>query len=197
MPGLNDAGYLIPSRTVLYTAPVDTVAPDTSLLDNPGIAWTILGHVGDETGDGNVSFTREGGDVTTKGSMTKKAIRQIVDTVISGVDVDITQFTRDVLALYVGTSGGTGPTVFQVEGVSDGLATERAMLVVWEDGTKRVGLYAPRGSFTGRDNLDTASIEDAVRIPLHVGFLDSATLTGPTGKSLRYDWLSPTLLAIS
>jgi len=197
MPGLNDDAYTIVSRTVIYTATVDTVAPDANSLDSPGGSWTILGHVGDETGDGNASYTREGGDVTTKGSMTKKAIRQVVDPVVSGLDVDITQWDRAALALYHGTNAGSNPTVLQVEGASDGLATEKAMLVVWEDGTKRVALYAPRGSWTGRDNIDTASIEDAVAIPLHVGFLDSETLTGPNSKPLRFSWISPTQLTIS
>jgi hypothetical protein len=197
MPGLNDDAYVIVSRTVVYSAPVDEPAPDANSLDNPGGNWEIVGHVGDETGDGNVTFTREGGDVTTKGSMTKRAIRQLVDPVISGVDLDITQWDREALSLYTGTSGGTNPTVFQVEGSAEGTATERAKLTVWEDGTKRVALYAPRGSWTGRDNIDTATIEDAVAVPLHVGFLDSETLTGPTGNPLRYSWISPTLMTIS
>jgi hypothetical protein len=197
MPGLNDSAYVIVSRTVVYTAAVDTAAPDANSLDSPGVAWTILGHIGDETGEGNATFTREGGDVTTKGSMTKKAIRQLVDPVASGIDMDITQWDRSSLSLYVGTSGGTNPTRFDVSGVNDGVATERAVLVVWEDGVKRVALYAPRGSITGRDNIDTASIEDAVAIPLHVGFLDSETLNDQAGNDLRYSWISPTLLTIS
>jgi hypothetical protein len=197
MPGLNDNGYFLNSRTVLYTAPVDTAQPDASVLDSPPVAWTILGHVGDETGDGNASFTREGGDVTTKGSITKKAIRTVVDPVFSGIDVDVTQLTRIPLQLYHGTAGGTNPTAMQIDGNSEGTATELAMLVVWEDGTKRVGLYAPRASWTGRDNIDTDSIEDAVRIPLHASFLDSATINASNGKPLRYTWISPTLLVLS
>lgn len=197
--GLVDTGYVLPGRTVLYTAPVDTAAPTTTLsgLDSPGVAWTILGHVGDETGDGDPSFTRDGGDVTTKGSMTKKAIRQVVEPVTTGIDVDLTQFTRGVLALYTGTVGGNVAGTFAVEGASDGVATESAMLVVWEDGGIRVGLYAPRVSWTGRDSIDTDSIEDAIRVPLHAGFLDSATIVGPNGKPLRYSWLSPTLFPSS
>lgn len=194
---LVDQGYVLPSRIVLYTAVVDTVAPAAASLDTPGVAWTILGHVGDETGDGAPSFTRDGGDVTTKGSMTKRAIRQVVEPVNTGIDVDMTQFTRSVLALYHGTSGGNAPGVMAIEGQYDGATTETAMLIVWEDGTARVGLYAPRVSWTGRDNIDTDSIEDAVRIPLHAGFLDSSTIVGPNGKPLRYDWLSPTLLPSS
>lgn len=194
---LNDNGYFLVQRTVLYTAPVDTAAPAAASLDSPGGSWTILGHIGDETAQGNVSFTRDGGDVTTKGSITKKAIRQVVEPVETGFDVDVSQFTRNVIALYVGTTGGTTDGVFQVEGASDGVATETASLVVWEDGTKRVGLYAPRVSWTGRDNITTDSIEDAIVIPLHAGFLDSATVVGPTGKPLRYDWISPTLMPLS
>jgi len=193
---LNDAGYFIPSRTVIYTAPVDTAAPADTALDTPAGAWKILGHLGDETGDGNVSFTREGGDVTTKGSMTKKAIRTVVDTVVSGIDFDLTQWTREALSRYHGSNVGTN-TALQVSGVNDGTSTAEAVLVVWEDGTKRVGLYAPNTAITGRDNLDTASIEDAVKVPLHASFLDSATINDANGKPLRFTWISPTLLGLS
>src|SRR5882724_5337213 len=188
-PGLNDAGYVLLNNTTLYTAAVDTAAVDANSLDTPGVAWTILGHVGDETGKGNIVLTKDGGTATTKGSMTKRAIRQVVDPVFHGVDVDITQWTRDVLALYHGTSGGTNPTAMQIEGVSDGSTTNRAMLVVWADGTKRVGLYAPNVSWTGRDAIDTTSVADAVAIPLHGAFLDSPTLVGPASKALRYTWI--------
>ena len=194
---LEDDGYVLINRTVLYDAPVDTPAPGPTELDNPPAPWTILGHVGDETGDGNVSFTRDGGEVTTKGSMTKRAIRQVVEPVISGIDVDVTQFTRNVIALYTGTDGGSTTGVFHVEGASDGGVTERASLTVWEDGDIRVALYAPRAGWTGREAIEPTSIEDAVRIPLHAGFLDSETLTGSTGKPLRYDWISPDLMATS
>lgn len=197
MPGLIDAGYFIVGKTTIYKAPVDTVAPDTSLLDNPPVAWVPVGHIGDETASGNVAFTRDGGGTTTKGSITKKSIRTLVDPVFSGVDVDLSQWTRDVLALYIGTAGGTGPTVLQVEGEKDGLVTQAAMLVVWADGNNRVALYAPNGSWGGRDNISTDSIADAVVLPMHISFVDSATLNGPSGKALRYSWLSPTLLAIS
>lgn len=194
---LNDNGYFLVSRTVLYTAAVDTAAPAAASLDTPGVAWTILGHIGDETAQGNVAFTREGGDVTTKGSITRKAIRQVVQAVATGFDVDVTQFTREVMALYVGTTGGPTAGIFAVEGQYDGQATETAALVVWEDGTKRVGLYAPRVSWTGRDNITTDSIEDAIAVPLHAAFLDSNTIVGPNGKPLRYDWISPTLMPLS
>lgn len=194
---LVDEGYVLPSRIVLYTAPVDTAAPAPGSLDSPGVAWTILGHVGDETGNGAPAFTRDGGDVSTKGSMTTQAIRQVVQPVASGVDVDMTQFTRGVLALYTGTVGGNAAGVFAVEGTSDGKATETALLIVWEDGDTRVALYAPRVGWTGRDNIDTDSIEDAIAIPLHAGFLDSETITGPTSKPLRYDWLGTDLFPSS
>lgn len=194
---LVDNGYILPSRIVVYTGAVDAAAPAAASLDTPGVAWTIRGHVGDETGNGAPSFTRDGGDVTTKGSMTKRAIRQVVEPVNSGVDMDFTQFTRDILSLYTGTTGGNVAGSFQVEGSSDGGTTATSLLVVWEDGAERVGLYAPNVSWTGRDNIDTDSIEDAIAVPVHAGFLDSPSLLGPTGKPLRYSWISPDLFPSS
>lgn len=194
---LVDNGYILPSRIVVYTGLVDATAPVPASLDTPGGSWTIRGHVGDETGNGAPSFTRDGGDVTTKGSMTKRAIRQVVEPVNSGVDMDFTQFTRDILSLYTGTTGGNTPGTFDVEGASDGGTTPTSLLIVWEDGTERVGLYAPNVSWTGRDNIDTDSIEDAIAVPVHAGFLDSPSLVGPTGKPLRYRWISPDLFPSS
>ena len=197
---LNDTGYLIPSRIVVWDAPVDTVAPTNSVggLDAPTSPWAILAHVADETASGAPSLTRDGGDVTTKGSMTKRAIRTIVDPVTTGVDMDFTQLSRDTLKLYHSGTGGTTGGIFQVSSATDGGTTERAMLLVWEDGTSRVALYAPRVSWTGRDNIDTDSIEDAVKVPMHASFLDSSTLLAYDGKPLRYTWISPSnLLGLS
>lgn len=190
---LNDTGYFLVSRTIIYKAPTDTAAPPNTLvgLDTPGDPWEIIGHIGDETASGNASLTRDGGDVTTKGSITKRAIRQVVEPVTTGIDVDITQWTRGVLALYHGGDGGSTAGEFEVTSTTDGTTTETALLIVWEDGQTRVALYAPRVSWTGRDALNTDSIEDAVAIPLHAGFLDSATLVGSNGKPLRYKWISP------
>lgn len=192
---LIDKGYFLVSRTVAYRAPVDTVAPTD--LDNPGAAWDIIGHIGDETGQGNASLTRDGGDVTTKGSITKRAIRQVVEPVVSGIDVDLSQWTRGTLSLYHGGSGGSTAGSFEVTGGNEGTTTETALLIVWEDGLERIALYSPRVSWTGRDAITTDSIEDAVVIPLHAGFLDSATINGEDGKPLRYKWISPDLLALS
>lgn len=195
---LVDEAYVLVSRCLVYTGAVDAAEPAATAvaLDTPA-GFTILGHVGDETGDGDPAFTRDGGDVTTKGSMSKRAIRQVVEPVNSGVDLDLTQLTRGSLSLYHGTNGGTTIGKIKVAGSADGGTTETSLLIVWEDGATRVGLYAPRVSWTGRDNIDTDSIEDAVRVPLHAGFLDSESLTDDDGAPLRYTWISPTLFPLS
>jgi len=192
---LTDAGYFLPSAggTMVYTADIDTPAPAD--LGTPGADWNVVGHVGDESGDGDPAFTRDGGDVTTKGSMSKRAIRTITEAVTTGVEMDFTQFTRDVLALYHGTDGGTTDGEFAV-GANDDGSTETALLIVWRDGNIAVGLYAPRVSWTGRDNIDTDSVEDAIKIPMAASFLDSPTQTAATGNPLRYKWISPVLLEI-
>lgn len=187
---LIDSGYIMPSRIVVYKAPTDTPAPSAASLLSPASPWAIVGHVGDEEGNGAPSFTRDGGDVSTKGSMSKRAIRQVVAAVNTGLDMDFTQFSRVPLSLYTGTDGGNVSGVFAVEGASDGGTTESAALIVWEDGAEQVALYSPKGAWTGRDNIDTDSVEDAIAVPVHFGFLDSDTIVGPTGKPLRYSWIT-------
>lgn len=186
---LNDSAYIITQKTLVYTAPVNTAAPAPGALDSPTSPWAVLAHVGDETGDGNVSFTRDGGDVTTKGSMSKRTIRTVTEAVVTGVEMDFTQVSRETLALYHGTTGGTTDGVFAVNDGEDG-STQTAMLVVWSDGGVRVALYAPKVSWSGRDNIDTDSVEDAIRVPVQATFLT------PTSGA-KYSWISPTLFPLS
>jgi hypothetical protein len=184
---LNDLGYVIPNRTMVYTAPVGTAAPSptTVALDAPTTPWMVVGHVGDETGDGNVSFVRDGGDVTSKGSMSKQTIRTITEAVTVGIELDFTQITRETLALYHGTDGGATDGTFEVTDADDG-STLTAVLIVWSDGANRVALYAAKASWSGRDSIDTDSVEDAVRVPVQATFL-----TPDTGA--KYSWLSNVL----
>lgn len=191
---LRDDAYVIPSRILVYTAPVGTVIADPVTkagLDTPPNPWALLAHVATEEGDGAPGFTRDGGDVTKKGSMTKRQIRTVIAAVATGMEMDFTQLSRETLALYHGTAGGTTAGRFSVYS-SDNGATETAVLVVWEDGTKRVGLTCERGSWSGRDSITTDSVEDAVRVPMSLSFLDPDGVPAPA-----FEWLSPTLLPLS
>lgn len=193
---LRDEGYFLPAAggTLVYTAPVDTPAPAPSALAAPSSPWAVLAHVGDETGDGNVDFTRDGGDITVKGSMSKKAIRTTTEAVTTGIEADFTQLSRETLALYHGTTGGSTTGVFEVSGTDDG-STNTAFLVVFSDGTNQVALYAPKVSWAARDNINFDSTEDATRVPMAATFLDSDTLTAANSKPLRYTWIAPELLS--
>lgn len=188
---LIDAGYFLTSNAYVYTAPVGTAKPaaTAAALATPDAAWVLLGHLGTEAGDGMPEFGLNGGDVTPKGSMSKKQIRTITAAVTREIDFNLTQFTRDALALYYGSNGGAVDGYFDVQGVDDGNSTEKALLFTFRDGTNWVGFWAGRASISGQDSIKTEKPEDAIAVPLKAIALDPAT-----GSDPRYSWISPALL---
>jgi|SRR6187551_168568 len=191
---LVDAGYTIPGTAFFYTAAQDTVAPaaTNTALAAPAVAWTLEGHLGLDDGTGMPNFEFEGGEVTVKGSMSKKAIRTSVSKVGRTIPFSLSQFTRNCLALYYGGTGGVADGVFDVMAADDGVPTRRAILFTFNDGGNWVGFYAPRADIIGADALSTEDVENALLLPLRATILDSATpLSVP-----KFKWLSETLLDI-
>jgi len=189
---LVDAGYTIPGTAFCYTATQDTAAPANTnvALAAPAVAWSLVGHLGLDDGTGMPNFEFDGGEVTVKGSMSKKAIRTSVSKIGRTIPFALSQFTRECLSLYYGGTGGTTTGAFEVLASSDGVPTRKALLFTFNDGGNWVGFYAPRVDIIGADAISTEDVENAILLPLRATILDSATpLTVP-----KFKWISETLL---
>lgn len=191
---LIDAGYFLTANAFVYTAPVGTARPDATAvaLETPGSPWELAGHLATEEGDGMPEFGLDGGDVTPKGSMSKKQIRTVVSPVTREIEFSLTQFTRVGLGLYYGGTGGATVGFFEVDSDSDGDATEKALLFTFRDGENWVGFHAGRAAISGADSIDTTDPENAIALPLKAIALDPESGSGP-----RFSWISPSLLALS
>ncbi|ATY11567.1 hypothetical protein CU254_14700 [Amycolatopsis sp. AA4] len=195
---LRDEGYFIPQSLHVYQAAPGTPPPTPEQIAPGGTlpaVWKEIAHVADETGDGGIQLTRDGGDRTPKGSMAKKTIRVVTAAVVTGFELDFTQITRETLALYHGTQGGTVDGVFGVADGEDSNDTVTAFLAVWTDGAVSLGLHAPKNSWAARDNIDTSSTEDATRVPV-VGTFISPDLVGGV-RPKKFNWISPQLFPLS
>jgi len=189
---LVDAGYTIPGTAFFYTAAQDVVPPayTNAALASPAVAWTLEGHLGLDDGTGMPNFEFEGGEVTVKGSMSKKAIRTTTAGLTRTIPFSLSQFTRNCLGLYYGGTGGVTTGAFQVLAANDGVPTRRAILFTFNDGGTWVGFYAPRADIIGTDAISTEDVENALLLPMRATLLDSVTpLTVP-----KFQWISETLL---
>lgn len=191
---LVDAGYTIPGTAFFYTAAADVVPPafTNAALAAPPVAWTLEGHLGLDDGTGMPNFEFDGGEVTVKGSMSKKAIRTSVSKIGRTVPFSLSQFTRNCLALYYGGTGGAVDGSFSVLSADDGVPTRRAILFTFNDGGTWVGFYAPRADIIGADAISTEDVENALLLPLRATILDSAT----PASVPKFQWISETLLDI-
>lgn len=189
---LVDAGYFIPGNAFVYSATAATAAPAISALASPPVAWTLVGHLGLDDGTGLPDFEFDGGDVTAKGSMSKKIIRTQVAKVTRAVTWSVSQFTRECLGLYYGGNGAATTGYFDVLAADDGVPTRKALLFTFNDGGTWVGFWAGVTDTIGADTLSTGDVENAVLLPLRSTILDSATpLTVP-----RFRWIAPELLVL-
>lgn len=192
---LRDNAYILPSSLHVYRAPVGTAAPAPADINTGGTlapAWVEIAHVADETGDGGIQLTRDGGDTTPKGSMAKKTIRLIQEAVTTGFELDFTQLSRETLSLYHGTTGGAVSGAFDVHDGEDG-TTNTAFLAIWADGTAvNLALHSEKVAWSARDNIDTTSTEDAIRVPVQGTFLSP-----DTAGHAKYSWISTQVLPLS
>lgn len=187
---LVDAGYFIPGNAFVYTAAAGTAAPVSTALNAPPIAWTLVGHLGLDDGTGMPEFAYDGGEVTVKGSMSKKAIRTSVSKVVRSVNWSVSQFTRNVLGLYFGGTGGAVTDYFDVFAATDAVPTKTALLFTFNDGGNWIGWWAGQCATSSGDNLSTGDVENALLLPLTSTVLDA---TDPLATP-RFRWIAESLL---
>lgn len=189
---LNDQAYLIPGTAFVYRAPAGTVKPaaTNAALSAPPAPWVLLGHLGLDDGTGMPAFEYEGGETTTKGSMSKKAIRSRTTPVARSVVFSMSQFTREVLGMYHGGDGGATTGYFDVKSVDDGATTPTALLFTFNDGGVWAGWHAQNTAVGGAEGLTTDDVENALLLPLR------ATLLDPVTGDVKFSWISADLLSI-
>lgn len=181
---LNDDAYTIPASGHVYTAPRGTAIPAD--LRTPGGAWEEPGHVGTEENDGVPEFPFDGGDVTTKGSWAKKAIRTIVAPETESINWSLSQIDRTTLGLYFGGTGGSTAGRFERH-TTDANTKEHALLIVWEDGDEAFGVWYDSVSTKKADAISLADNENPVMLPV------TSTVMDPLTGTLKSAWVSSTI----
>lgn len=188
---LVDDGFLIPGNAFVYVAAAGTAKPTPGDLDSP-TGYTLLGHLGLDDGTGMPSFEFEGGEVSAKGSMSKKTVRTTVSKIVRGATFSLSQFTRECLTYYYGGTGGIVDGYFDVLAADDGVPKRSAILFTFLDGDEWFGWWAGVCDTIGADALSTEDVENALLLPLRTTVLDSASpLTVP-----KFSWIASTILDI-
>lgn len=159
----NDNATLVVGAGNFYTAPVGTAMPG-SLATAPDVPWEAVGH----TSLSDIfSFSSDGGDATTLGTLQSKALRTTFAPRVETFAITLEQFDRKSLRLYYGAN-----SVLQTNGTiavpQSPEPTECAFLAVFVDGDNTFGVYAPRAEIFRGDDVAVSDAESLVGLPLSV-----------------------------
>jgi hypothetical protein len=172
----NDDAVLTAAVGYVYTGAIGTAPPTPASLKTLNLTdpstwtgatgWTSVGH----TSRGTLpEFGFDGGDTEIKGSWQKKKLREIsTEDPIDFVTVLLHQFDEQALELYYGPNASSTTGVF---GVKTGQTNEKALLVVIEDGTLRLGHHAHKASVKRDDSIELP-IDDLAALPVRFTYLD-------------------------
>lgn len=182
---LNDNAYTIPSSGYVGWAPPGTPPPADADLhpDDWAAPWSVVGHVGTEENDGAPEISYDGGDLTAKGSWSKRRIRTVKAAETEAIAWSLSQIDKVALGLYFGGTGGATAGRFQRR-TTDADTTEHAMLIVWLDGDEVFGVWYDNVSTKKGDSLDFTDNENPVMLPL------SSTVLDPVTGTLISEWIS-------
>lgn len=161
----------------LYSA-LQTFATDTSV---GLIGWTDIGHT---SLDDLPTFGQDGGDTEVKGSWQNQSLREIITAAaVDYITIKPLQVDNATLAMYY--SGGTFGSANTFDLPDSAGSTEKALLIVFLDGTNPVGFHAERTSVRRDDAIEMAN--DAFStFPLRF------TLLKATGLP-KASWIAPTV----
>ena len=154
----------------LHPIPLEhsTCSPHRAGLELPG--GTDIGHT---SRNDLPEFGFEGGDTEIRGSWQKKKLREVTtDDPIDSLTVQLLQFDDDVPGSVLRSQRLCHPGIFGVSGTAP--AVEKALLVVIEDGTERLGFWVPKASIK-RDDAIQLPIDDFAAMPIKATFLDDVT----------------------
>lgn len=154
---INDASVYQPAQAHILVAAVGTTAPVVADIDaydpngTPVTGFTDFGHT---SLDNDTSPTYDGGDVTTRGSRQNALLRQTQATITEGMQINSIQVTKDTFDTYYGAGTHAAGTFDAPDSRN---AIEKAVLIVYLDGARRVAEYHPRASMTSQGAIVNAN----------------------------------------
>jgi hypothetical protein len=186
----NDDAVLTAAVGYVYVGDVGAEPPSpadlTALELKDPSKWTVAGwsSVGHTSRGTLPEFGFEGGDSEMKGSWQKRKLREVQsEDPVDFLTVILHQFDVDSLSLYYGPNGSSEPGVF---GVKSGVSpSEKAGLVVIEDGDVRLGFHFHKASVKRDDSIELP-IDDFAALPVRFTFLDY-------NDEVLFSWISEDL----
>jgi hypothetical protein len=181
---VDPTALVIPGRATVFHAPVNAALPADPLTvfdinaENIATGWTNLGHT---SKDNTVNFAREGGEATTINTYLADAVRTVYSSVAWTLNIPALQFDQDVLDMAFNgdfdTDGG-----YIIPGAAS--ATSRALFLLFEDGTGKLGFYIPNTTVTLGD-VPSFSPEAFTELPLvaSIQAANADTIPAAGGKS--------------
>ena len=173
---INDSAVLTAAVGYVYTAAVGTAAPTptalkTINLESPSgwtpATWSVLGHT---SRNDMPEFGFDGGDSEVKGTWQRKKLREVTtEEPVDYLTIFLSQFDESALELYYGTNAVSTQGLFSVAGAGN-TVVEKALLVVIEDGTFRLGFHASKASIK-RDDAIQLPVDDLASLPVKATFL--------------------------
>lgn len=161
---LIDNAVLVPNAGNYFTAPTGTPMPVD--LRSIGSEWANIGHTSLED---VLSFSSEGGEKTTLGTLQNKALRNTYTPRVDAMALTLEQFDVEALKLYYGSNA--------VDVNGDGLLigvpqnptpTTRAFLAVFIDGESVFAIYAPKAEIFRGEDVEIADTESLAGLPLSI-----------------------------
>ncbi|AUV61982.1 tail fibers protein [Mycobacterium phage SWU2] len=172
---LNDEAVLTAAVGHVYTATVGTAAPAASALDALDLldpeSWTATGwtSVGHTSRNDMPEFGFEGGDTEVRGTWQNEKLREVVtEAAADYLIVYLHQFDEDAFALYYGPNAGSTAGEFAVSGTAN--PSEKAFLVIIQDGDVRIGFHAAKASLR-REEAIQLPVDDFASLPIRATFL--------------------------
>ena len=184
MANLGNSKIQIAGKGHVYIGNVDTVAPnlwgytfgDGTTLATAGWTW-----LGDTSSENLIEVETDGGDTSTKRTWDRQGVRSTREDVTNKVTINAVNLGEDVMRVaFPGSTYDAEKGGWDVELDN---SSERAVLVVIEDGLLVSGMLFRRVSLTG--NLPSLSMDNFSEVKI------SGTLLSPPSGKTRVQMLEP------
>lgn len=173
--GPDDKATVIVNTMHFYTAAADTAAPQMTQLASTASraealsAWTEIGHTSLES---PFKLTSEGGEVTVKGSLQKKALRTTTSDKTFTIELDLEQFDAATIKRYLGANAAAKNGLTYAK--SKPTAERAALLGIAEDDNGILVIHAGRVDIGANGDIDVSNVEDLAALPIKFTVLEDA-----------------------